>query len=1503
MKTKIHSAFVDPHSVLGVTIQFFLGSARVPRAARGIAPSTSRGQNAHFLVSQSRARTSRRDADWSRRDGCASHFGLNCYGLAALSIALVVSLMCCLAPRVVAQSDTVTVTAPEFQRMVYSAQLHTQLALKPELEASLQVLLEMQRRNPGTDPIALAGVLTSAFQRYRTNAPTHVRTNGFRDEILAAYLDALRQVPARTNFSPANLALLNNFILGADDYNSNVPPAALLCSLVDSGNQRLFASEGEATRRQALVDDCVARSRNNTAFASAMDQLLEPETGVSLATPAAEIIGDTHSPLHNNPTMRTLLSLSQSSGNGSLTVTSYQVRNLFADEMQTFWDTINTNLAVRAEINQNQPDLLSYLTNQAAIDANVQLWTAVQQDQPAKLAGATAAVLVQSRLLPVDTNSAAAEKMVGAMGGIGIGIAGLCAGKVGGLDSILSGALGVFNLFSGKQSAQDVMANQISNIQTLLGDLNVNMNYRFDRVDKSLITIFDTMNQQFRKIEFTLDAQGRQIARLNGNVDDIRSSLVNVQSSLNRLEQDIFFGFATSERDQYLIGPANNALFYQVQNPGKIMGWNEYAVAPNYEGTFYTYAASYAADNNLSPALSLDLAPADLAQQLTVRPLDANLNYIAQFLSSNLGQPTRGNPPLANPQEWFMGAYAYLQLAAENPMLFREKGPRLPAIISVGQNLTNFLSSLTFNGTNINWALYSGLENYYLTNLISFNDQIAALEGAYASNHDFALGTWRQWNNNAPRLTAASTVVRASDPNVPLLGLPNPVTALAAGFAHSLALRVDGTVVAWGDNSFGQTAVPATATNIVAIAAGRNHSLAIKADGEVVAWGDNSSGQTNIPADLSNVSAIAAGFGHSLALETNGTVVGWGANAYGQTNAPTGLSNVVAIAAGVTHSLAVKEDSTVVAWGGDGDGETDVPPGLSNVVSVAAGAAHSLALKADGTVVGWGAGSPGVEDRALSFDGAGSVVTVTNQAALNAYPLTVSAWIKTTQLNSDQAAIINKYLSGSLNGYQLFLRNGNVRAWYFQGPVSGGFRGIYDGGDGLNGGFVADGEWHHLAFVVDASGGRLYVDGVSKATMPWTGAPGAPTTLQPVTWGAYPGHPSGGFYNGLLDEVRIWNVVRSQTDIQAGTLHGLMGTEPGLVACWKLNEGGGDTATNTAVTTGSACDGSLAGATWGQGRAEFGQATIPAGLSNVVAIAAGDNHSVALKADGTVVCWGQNDFRQCSAPIGLGQVQAIAAGAYHNLVLETNGTLVSWGASAAGQRIIPSCLGWGRVISYAVNAGEQYLGLRGDGTSVNWGYSWPGIPVGTSNLVAILINGAGRDLAIKTDGTLWVDSYLPVAPSSATNVTDIASGYGHYLALQRDGTVVAWGENSHGQINVPAGLNDVAAIAAGLDYNIALKRNGTVVGWGYNWSGQTTIPPGLSNVVAISASYMGNCLALKADGTLAAWGRNYEGQTNLPAGLSNVVAMSAEACMAIKADGTVAGWGLAPAVFLRKPRM
>ena len=186
------------------------------------------------------------------------------------------------------------------------------------------------------------------------------------------------------------------------------------------------------------------------------------------------------------------------------------------------------------------------------------------------------------------------------------------------------------------------------------------------------------------------------------------------------------------------------------------------------------------------------------------------------------------------------------------------------------------------------------------------------------------------------------------NPDVPVAA-QSDVTQIAAGAFHNLALKSDGSVVAWGNNVYGQSTVPIAAqSGVIQIAASGYHSLALKSDGSVVAWGDDAYGQSTVPiAAQSGVIQVAAGGYHSLALKSDGSVVAWGRNSYGQSSVPdAALSGVTQIAA-QDHSLALKSDGSVVAWGRNDSGQATVPPAaLGGVTQVAAGAYHSLALAA-----------------------------------------------------------------------------------------------------------------------------------------------------------------------------------------------------------------------------------------------------------------------------------------------------------------------------------------------------------------------------------------------------------------------------------------------------------------------------------------------------------------------------------------------------------------------------
>ena len=173
---------------------------------------------------------------------------------------------------------------------------------------------------------------------------------------------------------------------------------------------------------------------------------------------------------------------------------------------------------------------------------------------------------------------------------------------------------------------------------------------------------------------------------------------------------------------------------------------------------------------------------------------------------------------------------------------------------------------------------------------------------------------------------------------------------ISCGFAHAVGLNADGTVVATGNNKFGQCDVSNWST-ITALATGNNHTVGLKADGSVIATGVNDQGQCNV-SGWTNIVAVSAGSWHTVGLKAVGTVVATGHNLFGQCNV-SGWTNIVAVSAGQGHTVGLKADGTVVAIGDTYAGTCDVE-GWEEIVAVSAAEYCTIGLKADGTVVAKG---------------------------------------------------------------------------------------------------------------------------------------------------------------------------------------------------------------------------------------------------------------------------------------------------------------------------------------------------------------------------------------------------------------------------------------------------------------------------------------------------------------------------------------------------------------------
>jgi alpha-tubulin suppressor-like RCC1 family protein len=219
---------------------------------------------------------------------------------------------------------------------------------------------------------------------------------------------------------------------------------------------------------------------------------------------------------------------------------------------------------------------------------------------------------------------------------------------------------------------------------------------------------------------------------------------------------------------------------------------------------------------------------------------------------------------------------------------------------------------------------------------------------------------------------------------------------LAAGTAHTIALRRDGSLQIFGSNTQGQNPIPNITGKYARVAAFGARSIAVSStggvrawgggpnmtnnDGNVIAaatnhqsflllrndgtvraynWGDASYPYSNPPSEVGEVVAIAMTERASLALKADGTVVSWSVDGTSSqwNQVPAFVANVKAIAAGTRHVLALKNDGTVVAWGENVAGQINVPAGLTEVVEIAAGESTSFARRADGSVVAWGRNS------------------------------------------------------------------------------------------------------------------------------------------------------------------------------------------------------------------------------------------------------------------------------------------------------------------------------------------------------------------------------------------------------------------------------------------------------------------------------------------------------------------------------------------------------------------
>ena len=638
--------------------------------------------------------------------------------------------------------------------------------------------------------------------------------------------------------------------------------------------------------------------------------------------------------------------------------------------------------------------------------------------------------------------------------------------------------------------------------------------------------------------------------------------------------------------------------------------------------------------------------------------------------------------------------------------------------------------------------------------------------------------------------------------------------AVAAGGSHSLALKTDGTLWAWGNSTYGQygdgssgsstnRSTPAqvgTDTNWQAVAAGSFHSIALKTDGTLWAWGLNGNGQLGDDSQTQRITpvqigtatdwlAIVAGGHHTLALKSNGTLWAWGEHTDGQLGdgsntdrwTPTQIgsaTNWTSISAGTDHSLALQSDGTLWSWGlntggqlGDGSSTSRNSPmqlgSDSDWRTVAAGEKHSIALKTGGSLWAWGLNASGQlgDGSFLPSSSPLQIGTATDWQAISA------ASVHTSALRSD----------------------GSVWAWgsdYYAQLASRSQPVSLDAALGNQTVIAVAAGFLHSAVV--KSDGSLWSWGDNRAGQLGDGSTTSRTSpVQVGTATNWLSVAAGSYYTlAIKSNGTLW----AWGDNSSGAL----GDGSKINRSSPVQIGSATTWRSVSVGLGHTVALRTNGTLWAWGENFHGQlgdgtqterlAPVQLSGTNWTAVSAGQWHTLALKSDGTLWAWGLNEYGQVGdgtfyhpsqglpiprrlSPVQIGTATdwtAIAAGDFHSLALKSNGTLWGWGHN-----------------------GVRQLGIIS-------GHRYSPVQVGTDTDWQSIAAGFGHGLAVKTNGTLWgwgrtedgqlclhprPNHFSPTQLDSAPGWTLSKTGtrWAHTLAT-RGGRLWGFGLNRDGQL-------------------------------------------------------------------------------------------------------------------------
>lgn len=287
-------------------------------------------------------------------------------------------------------------------------------------------------------------------------------------------------------------------------------------------------------------------------------------------------------------------------------------------------------------------------------------------------------------------------------------------------------------------------------------------------------------------------------------------------------------------------------------------------------------------------------------------------------------------------------------------------------------------------------------------------------------------------------------------------------------------------------------------------------------------------------------------------------------------------------------------------------------------------------------------------------------------------------------------------------------------------------------------------------------------------------------------------------------------------------------------------------------------------------------------------IAVGGNHTVGLKADGTVMATGYNEYGQCDVSDWT-DIIALSAGIFHTVGLKADGTVVAAGDNEYGQCDVSD---WTDVV--AISTGERYtVGLRADSTVVATGDNEYGqCDVSDWTDVVAIRAYTYHTVGLRADGTVvavGANKYRQCDVSDWTDIVALDIDSSRTVGLRADGTVVATNDNDEWGHDV-SGWTDIVAVGTNNCHTVGLKADGTVVATGANISGECDVS-GWTDIIALGVD-ISRTVGLRADGTVVAVGWDNDGRYDV-SDWADIVAISTYVYHAIglKADGTLVATG------------